>query len=51
MLKHNVPAKVGSERLGQSNIGIPLDLYSHVIKEMQEEAAKKLNNTLFMKNE
>ncbi len=44
MLKSNIPAKVASERLGHSNIGITLDLYSHVMKEMQEEAAMKLDN-------
>jgi integrase len=47
MLKHNIPAKVASERLGHSTIGITLDLYSHVLKEMQEEAASKIDNALF----
>lgn len=47
MLKHNIPAKVASERLGHSTIGITLDLYSHVLKEMQQEAANKINDALF----
>ncbi len=47
MLKHNIPAKVASERLGHSNIGITLDLYSHVMREMQEDAAKKLDSAIF----
>lgn len=47
MLKQNVPAKVASERLGHSTIGITLDLYSHVLREMQEEAAKKIEQILF----
>lgn len=51
MLKHNIPAKVASERLGHSNIGITLDLYSHVMKEMQEDAARKLDNAIFKKGE
>lgn len=51
MLKHNIPAKVASERLGHSNIGITLDLYSHVMKEMQEDAANKLDIALFKKEE
>lgn len=47
MLKYNIPSKVASERLGHSKIGITLDLYSHVLDEMQEDAAKKLEEGLF----
>lgn len=47
MLKNNIPAKIASERLGHSSIGITLDLYSHVLNEMQEEAAEKLENAVF----
>lgn len=47
MLKNNIPAKIASERLGHSTVGITLDLYSHVINEMQEEAANKLDDMLF----
>ena len=43
-LAAGVPAKVMSERLGHSNIGITLDLYSHVVPGMQEEAAAKLGS-------
>ncbi|OQB54108.1 MAG: Transposase [Firmicutes bacterium ADurb.Bin146] len=49
MLKQNIPAKVASERLGHSTIGITLDLYSHVLKEMQEEAASKIEEIIFKK--
>jgi integrase len=34
-----IPAKVVSERLGHSNIGITLDLYTHVIEGLDEQAA------------
>ena len=47
MLKHNISPKVASERLGHSKINITLDLYSHVLKEMQEEAANKIDNAIF----
>jgi integrase len=47
MLKQKVSAKVASERLGHSTVGITLDLYSHVLKEMQEEAAAKLEDIIF----
>ena len=50
MLKYNIPSKVASERLGHSTIGVTLDLYSHVLNEMQEDAAKKLDEGLFQKN-
>ncbi len=35
-----------SERLGHSTIGITLDVYSHVLPGMQEEAATKVEAAL-----
>lgn len=46
LLKHNIPAKIASERLGHSNIGTTLNLYSHVNTEMQSEAAIALDSIL-----
>jgi len=46
MLKSKIPAKVASERLGHSNTATTLDIYSHVLKSMQEEAADKLDKML-----
>jgi integrase len=43
LLLHDVPAKIVSERLGHSSIGITLDTYSHVLPSMQKSAAEKLN--------
>ena len=34
--------KIVSERLGHANISITLDIYSHVLPGLQEEAAEKL---------
>lgn len=51
MLKSKVPPKVAAERLGHSSIGITMDLYSHVMKEMQEEAANKISNILNQNND
>lgn len=51
MLKRNIPAKVASERLGHSTIRIILDLYSHVLKEMQEEAANKIEELIFKRGQ
>ncbi|KAA5805952.1 site-specific integrase [Thermoanaerobacterium thermosaccharolyticum] len=39
--------KVVSERLGHANVAITLDIYSHVLPDMQESATKKLKDILF----
>ena len=39
MLAAGVHPKIASERLGHSKVGITLDLYSHVLPGMQEDAA------------
>ena len=39
LLSNGVHPKVASERLGHSRVGITLDLYSHVLPGMQEDAA------------
>jgi integrase len=39
--RRRVHPKVASERLGHSNFGITLDLYSHVLPGMQEDAAAR----------
>jgi len=38
-LKAGIPVKVISERLGHANVAITLDVYSHVIPGMDEQAA------------
>lgn len=43
LLLAGVPAKVVSERLGHSSITITLDLYSHVLPDMQQDAVDKLS--------
>jgi integrase len=42
LFKEGIHAKVVSERLGHSGVGITLDTYSHVVPGMQEEAARRL---------
>ncbi|MEZ7892794.1 MAG: tyrosine-type recombinase/integrase [Candidatus Wallbacteria bacterium] len=49
MLKYGIPAKIASKRLGHSSVGITLDLYSHVIGDMQREAAQKIDEGVFGK--
>ncbi len=46
MLANGTHMKVASERLGHSSIGITMDLYSHVLPGMQEEAAERVDNAL-----
>ena len=43
MLMAGIHPKVVSERLGHANIGITLDLYSHVLPGLQEAAAEKFD--------
>ena len=43
MLASGVHVKIASERLGHSKIGITLDLYSHVLRGMQEDAVAKVD--------
>ena len=46
MLRARVPALVVSERLGHSDVGITLNVYSHVIAEMQSEAAAAIESVV-----
>jgi integrase len=46
MLKAGVHPKIASERLGHSKIGITLDLYSHVLPNMQTDAAAIVDDAL-----
>ena len=46
MLANGIHPKVASERLGHSKIGITLDLYSHVLPGMQEDAAERVDEAL-----
>ena len=46
MLASGTHIKVASERLGHSKVGITLDLYSHVLPGMQEDAAAKIDAAL-----
>jgi len=40
-------AKVVGERLGHSTIVLTLDTYSHVLPDMQQSAADRIENLLF----
>jgi integrase len=46
LLSSGVHPKVASERLGHSKVGITLDLYSHVLPGMQEDAAARVDAAL-----
>lgn len=47
MLQSNIAPKIASNRLGHSTITITMDLYSHVLTDMEEETAKKLDEILY----
>lgn len=46
MLKQGAHPKIVSERLGHSDIGITLDIYSHVMPGLQEAAARRFEEDL-----
>ncbi|MBP1558628.1 MAG: tyrosine-type recombinase/integrase, partial [Oscillospiraceae bacterium] len=46
LLKKHIPAKIVSNMLGHSSIGITMDTYSHVMTEMQDSAIDAVD-TLF----
>ena len=47
MIAAGVNAKVVQHRLGHANVSITLNTYTHVLPEMDQEAADKLNQSLF----
>jgi integrase len=46
LLAAGVHPKFAQERLGHSSVGITLDLYSHVLPGMQEDAVAKVDAAL-----
>ena len=46
LLGSDVHPKIASERLGHSKVGITLDLYSHVMPGMQEDAVARVDGAL-----
>lgn len=47
MLSAGVHPKVASERLGHSSVMLTMDVYSHVLPSMQQDATEKLESILF----
>ena len=46
MLNHGVPAIIVSRRLGHSKVSVTLDIYGHLIPEMQNEAAELIDDLI-----
>lgn len=46
LLQQGVHPKVVSERLGHSTIGITMDTYTHVLPNMQKEAAHQFEQLI-----
>jgi integrase len=46
MLKSGIHPKIASERLGHSKVGITLDIYSHVLPNMQTDAVALVDDAL-----
>lgn len=47
MLKLGINPKVAQQRLGHASISTTMDIYSHVLTEIEKEAAEKLDNGIF----
>jgi integrase len=46
LLRNRIPAKVVQEMLGHTTISMTLDIYSHVLPDMQQQAAASLDQLL-----
>jgi integrase len=46
LLKAGVHPKIASERAGHSSVAFTLDIYSHAVPDMQQEAAQKIDALL-----
>ena len=46
MLRAGVDPKVVSERLGHATVGLTLDTYSHVLPDLQRDAAEVMDSVL-----
>ena len=46
MLRAGVHPKVVSERLGHATVGLTLDTYSHVLPDLQRDAAEVMDGVL-----
>ena len=46
LLASGVHPKIAQERLGHSSVGITLDLYSHAVESLQDEAASRVDAAL-----
>jgi integrase len=47
LLLAKVPVHVVSERLGHKNVSMTLEIYAHVLPDMQEDAAATLSGVLY----
>jgi len=50
MLVAGVNPKVVSERLGHSSVAFTIDVYSHVVPNLQESAAERFDQLIFLES-
>ncbi|HBG5350101.1 TPA: site-specific integrase [Clostridioides difficile] len=50
LMNSHIPIKVISERVGHSNVNTTLNIYSHVLDEMDREASDKISGKLYKAN-
>ena len=49
MLLAGVDAKTTSKRLGHSEIGITMNLYTHVMEQLERDASNRIENLIYKK--
>jgi len=47
LLQQGVPARVAMEILGHSQISLTLGTYTHVVRELSEDAARRIGEALW----
>jgi integrase len=45
-LKHGIPAKIVQERLGHSDVAVPLNTFSHVTPGLGQQAVERMHEVL-----
>ena len=51
MLNHGIAPIIVSKRLGHSKVSIPLDIYGHLMPEMQSEAAELMDELITLSSD
>ena len=51
MLSLGISPKVAQKRLGHSTFAITMDLYTHVLEDMEKDAVQKIGGAIFRRKD